>query len=117
MLFRELLVIELAYRREHQERPTPGEYTARFPDLAAVIAELFDQTSAVTPKSDSHSNGIRFKAGFMIAGRYRIVSRRLGPGRDGRSVSRSKMMHFIRRSRLQSFSRPNAQPIRRGWTG
>jgi len=37
-LLRDLLIVELAYRRQRHEEPTAAEYGARFPGFAAVIA-------------------------------------------------------------------------------
>ncbi len=51
-LLRELLRVELAYRRGAGERPTPAEYAARFPDEAAVIDEVFREgAETVAPPS------------------------------------------------------------------
>ncbi len=56
-LFRDLLHIELAYRRKRGESPVAEDYRERFPEHAAVVADLFAQTSAVTPsKSDARSS-------------------------------------------------------------
>jgi WD40 repeat protein/Flp pilus assembly protein TadD/tRNA A-37 threonylcarbamoyl transferase component Bud32 len=40
-LLRELLVLELAYRRKTGERPRPAEYLARFPGQSAAIGAAF----------------------------------------------------------------------------
>lgn len=40
-LFRELLLIDLVYRRRLGETPTVEEYARRFPDRAAIVAEIF----------------------------------------------------------------------------
>ncbi len=40
-LLRELLIIEVAYRRRGGERPEPGEYGERFPGQEAAIAAAF----------------------------------------------------------------------------
>ncbi len=80
-LFRELLVVELAYRRQRGEVPNAAEYAARFRQHEPVSAELFAQTSAhATPKSDSRRSSdarrreARFPPGTLLAGRYEIVS-------------------------------------------
>ena len=95
----------LAGTRKPRSCPTPEEYTARFPELAGVVAVLFDQTSALTPKSDRRGPGTRFKAGEMIAGRYRIVSR-LGQGGMGEvyQVEDEALQQTVARS---SFFPPN----------
>jgi tetratricopeptide (TPR) repeat protein len=43
-LLRELLGLEMSYRHAHGERPGPEEYLARFPDFAAAIGAVFDET-------------------------------------------------------------------------
>jgi serine/threonine protein kinase len=48
LLFRELLGLDLAYRRQSGEEPTPNEYRARFPDQAAVIIGIF--TTVLVPE-------------------------------------------------------------------
>ena len=50
-LFRELLVLELAYRRRAGERPTPEEYRSRFPEHAELIEAVFSEPIAF------HGNG------------------------------------------------------------
>ena len=40
-LFRELLSLELGFRRRHGERPEPGEYRARFPAQGAAVDAAF----------------------------------------------------------------------------
>jgi len=40
-LFRELLDVELHWRRERGEQPTPGEYIERFPIVADIVGEVF----------------------------------------------------------------------------
>ena len=45
-LLRELLLIELAYRRQAGQQPQPEEYASRFPDASAVIAEIFPRCAA-----------------------------------------------------------------------
>jgi serine/threonine protein kinase len=50
-LLRELLRVELAYRRGAGERPVPDQYAqcaALFPDAAALIAEVFREASETT---------------------------------------------------------------------
>jgi len=45
-LFRELLVLELSYRRRAGERPTPEEYERRFPQHVAVIETILGAAPA-----------------------------------------------------------------------
>jgi serine/threonine-protein kinase len=47
-LLRDLLVLELAYRRRTGERPSPHDYHARFPDDPAAVDEAF-RAAAETP--------------------------------------------------------------------
>lgn len=50
-LFRELLVLELIYRRQRNEHPSESEYTERFPDRTEVVAFVFnDERPACTPR-------------------------------------------------------------------
>jgi serine/threonine protein kinase len=55
VLFRELLVLELAYRRRAGERPTPEEYRSRFPRHSAVIETILG--------AESPPQGARLRAG------------------------------------------------------
>jgi serine/threonine-protein kinase len=81
-LFRDLLAIELAYRRLRNETPTAAEYGARFPLFGAVVAALFEQTSPHAATKLNGTGGGRFRAGLRIADRYVIVAR-LGRGGMG----------------------------------
>ena len=48
-LFRALLELELAYRRQIGERPTPEEYRGRFPEHVAVIETILGAEPPVGP--------------------------------------------------------------------
>jgi hypothetical protein len=48
-LLRELLALELAYRWDQGDRPSPEEYRARFPDHAAVFSAAFQEQGTVSP--------------------------------------------------------------------
>jgi WD40 repeat protein/tRNA A-37 threonylcarbamoyl transferase component Bud32 len=52
-LFRELLSLELAYRRRAGERPEPGEYHARFPAEGAAIDAAFATTPGQAEPANS----------------------------------------------------------------
>src|SRR5262249_5739441 len=45
-LLRELLVLELAYRRRSGERPTPADYRSRFPAHRTLIDTVFTASPA-----------------------------------------------------------------------
>lgn len=47
---RELLVLELAYRRRSGERPAVNEYQRRFPDEGALVIAAFDVVMPVPPR-------------------------------------------------------------------
>jgi hypothetical protein len=49
-LFRELLVLELAYRRRKGEKPTLQEYCQRFPEHAELIAFLLGAQDLAGPE-------------------------------------------------------------------
>ena len=58
-LLRELLQSECEYRLRRGEKPTAAEYRVRFPELAAVVDELFDPDrhgSEKTPEAGSTVN-------------------------------------------------------------
>ncbi|MFW6171542.1 MAG: protein kinase domain-containing protein [Planctomycetota bacterium] len=70
-LFRELLLLELDYRRALREEPCADDYVQRFPRMGAVIRTVFE--SALSRPAPA-----RFVPGSMI-GRYE-VRRMLGTG-------------------------------------
>jgi eukaryotic-like serine/threonine-protein kinase len=47
-LFRELLVVELAYRLRLGEHPDPADYLARFPELGGAVRDAFAALSPTT---------------------------------------------------------------------
>ncbi len=54
-LLRELLVLELAYRRQIGEQPTQEDYQVRFPTQGEIIASAFD---AITAADANKENGL-----------------------------------------------------------
>jgi serine/threonine protein kinase len=72
-LLRELLAVDLVYRRRLGENPNPSEYIARFPDLADVIRDAFPNVPGPAP--------LEFAPGVVID-RYQI-ERQLGRGAFG----------------------------------
>jgi tetratricopeptide (TPR) repeat protein/predicted Ser/Thr protein kinase len=59
-LLRELLLLELDYRSQHNEQPTPDEYQARFPRDSRLVSDVFEQVSTgaalaeTTPTASAH---------------------------------------------------------------
>jgi len=45
-LLRELLQVELRYRRQRGDRPTPEDYLRRFPDAPTIVGEVFAQDAS-----------------------------------------------------------------------
>jgi serine/threonine protein kinase len=72
-LFRELLPLDLAYRRRRGENPSLEDYERRFPDLTDAIRQAFPQVSQPAP--------LDFSPGAVID-RYQI-ERELGRGAFG----------------------------------
>jgi len=70
-LLKELLLLELDYRRSLHEEPCREDYVARFPDAVASVEAAFQEACA-------RAVPVRFLPGSWI-GRYR-VRRRLGSG-------------------------------------
>ena len=87
---KELLLVEVFYRRRTGEQPIPDEYHARFPDHARVVAEALRSAGPATqplggtdvlPEPPGVSGELRrsagshgqFLPGHVLAGRYRIV--------------------------------------------
>ena len=58
-MLRELLRLDLAYRRRKNEKPTLEEYCLRFPDEAGLIRAVFGDTptTAATPRASPLSTG------------------------------------------------------------
>jgi formylglycine-generating enzyme required for sulfatase activity len=93
-LLRELLLLELAYRRGRHETPIPDEYCRRFPADVALIHAAFDQdvpavstrpsASALSASADADPSPGASPAEGLPArlGRYRIT-RTLGSGSFG----------------------------------
>ena len=52
VLLRELLAVEIPYRRRAGETPTRSEYQARFPEHAATLAAILEETSVGAMESD-----------------------------------------------------------------
>jgi serine/threonine-protein kinase len=52
-LFRELLAVELACRRQRGERPTPGDYRARFPQYIERIQVVFQEEAGVDKEAQA----------------------------------------------------------------
>jgi hypothetical protein len=57
LLLRELLGLELDYRRRLGEEPTAAEYEARFPADVALVRAVFGQASPATRPSDGTQPG------------------------------------------------------------
>ncbi|MCY2992212.1 MAG: serine/threonine-protein kinase [Planctomycetota bacterium] len=60
-LLRELLLIELAYRRQAGQQPRREEYASRFPHEPAVIAEVFEP-DATGGKAAGDSENVRLES-------------------------------------------------------
>jgi hypothetical protein len=87
-LFRELLAVELACRKERGERPTPEEYQVRFPTYAADVKVALQQgnqpptiphqpPASATPHEiiAVPASGVRLAAALPERlGRYRVVA-------------------------------------------
>lgn len=69
-LFRELLMIELVYRRRRKEAPTLEEYARKFPQHAAIVASIFE------PERQQR------RQGNLIADRFQIEEQ-IGEGAFG----------------------------------
>jgi serine/threonine protein kinase len=91
-LFRELLALELAYRRQQGERPTPDEFCRRFPEFGPLVQSAFCQPpppqggDSVSSSPQASTGPDPVVAGEAAAptrlGRYRIVAI-LGQGAFG----------------------------------
>jgi hypothetical protein len=84
VLLRELLLLDISYRRHHGEWPTPGEYAARFPAFSAVVAEAFNAAESVRSEIDAgpRAPGASEEPLPERLGRYRITLK-LGTGSFG----------------------------------
>src|SRR5262245_61478420 len=62
VFLRELLVLEMAYRRRAGERPAPEEYRPRFPEHVSVIEAVFREEPASTrsesPQEESSQGSV-----------------------------------------------------------
>src|SRR5262249_14318071 len=56
-LLRELLRLDLHYRRQRGDNPTAADYEARFPGDAAVIRGVFEMRAA-SPSGSSAESGV-----------------------------------------------------------
>src|SRR4051794_11463944 len=94
-LFRELLIIELAYRRHAGERPDPKEYRTRFPEHIATVDALFageqltlegqsGSTATLLPSPDAATDPGRLPTGTRVRyfGDFELLSE-LGRGGMG----------------------------------
>ena len=72
-LLRELLAVDLTYRRRHGQNPNPEEYIRRFPEFAEAVRQAFPAVSQPAP--------LEFSAGVIID-RYQIQGE-LGRGAFG----------------------------------
>jgi len=68
-LLGELVKLDLCYRRQLGERPTPDEYLARFSDDRPVIHAAFAEPATGT---DCAARGGESEAGATVAGRYKL---------------------------------------------
>ena len=76
-LLRDLLAVELEFRRRRGEGPAPEEYQPRFPGQSGVIFEVFDRTASRMPAQTSRPGAVSLPEKF---GRYRVLSRLGGGG-------------------------------------
>ena len=76
-LLRDLLAVELEFRRGRGEGPTPEDYETRFPGQSSVIVEVFDRTASWMPAQTLSHGSVSLPEKF---GRYRVLSRLGGGG-------------------------------------
>jgi serine/threonine protein kinase/formylglycine-generating enzyme required for sulfatase activity len=83
-LLGKLLRLDLEYRRQHGEQPTPAEYFSRFPGHSAVIREIFSVLVSFGHSAETgpHVPGPEDSKPPARLGRYRIVTE-LGRGAFG----------------------------------
>jgi serine/threonine protein kinase/WD40 repeat protein len=91
-LIRELLKLDIHYRRERGETILPGDYTSRFPEHASLIEMLLSDRSlgdpASLPAADPHDSEavcpstvpLPLSPGTVFAGRYKIREKLPGGG-------------------------------------
>jgi serine/threonine-protein kinase len=63
LLMRELLLVEMAYRRALGESPRPDDYTARFPDETEAILDAFTAYPTAGAPADAADTGIASEFG------------------------------------------------------
>jgi eukaryotic-like serine/threonine-protein kinase len=72
-LLAELVAIDVTYRRRRGERPASSDYTGRFPDFTAVIAEVFAEDQSPThivshPRVPGLPQALPTIAGYEVRG-------------------------------------------------
>src|SRR6516165_10578823 len=55
-LFRELLKLDLHYRRQQRETPTEAEYCQRFPEYTDLIQVVFRGEAALRERRSEHAD-------------------------------------------------------------
>lgn len=55
VLLRELLAVELEYRRQRSDVVSADEYRQQFPDAAGVVTQVFNEFSTVAPTRPGHA--------------------------------------------------------------
>jgi tetratricopeptide (TPR) repeat protein len=68
ILLRELLALDLAYRRRAGDAPTPDEYLCQFPDHAGLIGAVFGEAVPGPPDSPPLPAGRRPSGGAALPG-------------------------------------------------
>ena len=74
--FRELIALELEYRRKRGEQPGMVEYLSRFPEFADILSELSFRSAPLAPAGSSSSAGggsvSSVGPNLYSSGRYRL---------------------------------------------